>query len=58
MERALRTCNISGGEKGWAIINSKGRFGDEIVAGYLTEKDAEVCLAALVAHHGQPRVDQ
>ena len=48
MESALRIGNISGGEKGWAVINSNGRFGDEIVAGYLTEKDAEVCLAALV----------
>lgn len=47
MMRELRIANISGGDKGWAVINSRGPFGDDIVAGYLTERDAAVCLEAL-----------
>lgn len=47
IERDLRAANISGGARGWAIINSKGRFGDVIVAGSMNEHDARICLVAL-----------
>jgi hypothetical protein len=46
-ERNLRAANIGGVEKGWAVIDSTGLHGDEIVAGYMTERDARICLAAL-----------
>lgn len=45
--RDLRAAHISGGPRPWCVINGNGPFGDEIVAGYLSEADALVCLAAL-----------
>jgi hypothetical protein len=51
-ERELRAANINGGEKGWAIINANGPFGDDVIAGYMTERDARVCLAALGGFSG------
>jgi hypothetical protein len=50
--RDLRAANIGGVEKGWAVINANGPHGDEIVAGYLTESDARICLAALGGFNG------
>ena len=39
--------NIQGGGRHpWALINPNGPFGDEIVAGYLTEGDAYLYAAA------------
>jgi len=37
---------INGDAKPWAVINPFGRFGDEIVAGYLAEGDAILYAAA------------
>jgi len=46
---AVEARRINNSRKPWAVINPNAVFGDEIVAGFLTEEDAHMLASAINA---------